>query len=245
MRHGSLFNGIGGFMMAAEWVGWENVFSCEIDKFCNKVAKYHFPNCIQHEDIRTTDFSIYRRKIDILTGGEPCQPHSIAGKKKGKEDERYLWPEYKRAIIEIQPRWIVNENVPGSVSNGVLDAKISELETLGYSWWAPFIIPASSVGANHTRKRVWLIAYTHSNGMEGCRNSKNIEFYRQGRKNSPTALFHQKKFAAGYSIESESELIRADDGLPDWKHRVKAIGNAIVPQVAYQIFKAIELFEKQ
>lgn len=160
MRH--LFNGIGGFGLAAHWMGWVNVMHCEIDPFCNRVMNYHFPNSYQHEDIRTTDFTIWRGRIDLITGGDPCQPSSVAGKRKGKEDERYLWPEYYRAVKEIRPRWIVNENVPGTVSNGILDQKISDLEDAGYSWWAPFIIPASAVGAPHKRDRVWLVAYAKS-----------------------------------------------------------------------------------
>lgn len=243
MRHGSVFNGIGGFQLAAQWMGWKNVFSCEIDEFCNKVTKYNFPNCIQHGDIRTTDFSIYKGQIDILTGGDPCQPSSRAGKRKGKEDERYLWLEKRRCIKEILPGWIVNENVTGTIENGILDEKISDLEIIGYTCWPPFIIPASAVGANHKRERVWLVAYANSNGMERCGICENPKEDRQGGKNSSSDLFNQKQFTPGYSSESESELIRADDGFPNWKYRIKAIGNAIVPQIAYEIFKAIESME--
>jgi DNA (cytosine-5)-methyltransferase 1 len=107
MKHAAIFNGIGGFQLAAAMMGWENTMSCEIDDFCNTITKYHFPNCIQHKDVRTTNFTIYRGLIDILTGGFPCQPYSNAGKRKGKEDERHLWPEMLRAIKEIQPGWVV------------------------------------------------------------------------------------------------------------------------------------------
>lgn len=92
MTHASLFSGIGGFDLAAEWAGWTNAFNCEIDPFCRKVLKYHFPNAEQYEDIRTTDFTVWKDRIDVLTGGFPCQPFSLAGKRRGTEDYRYLWP---------------------------------------------------------------------------------------------------------------------------------------------------------
>ena len=98
MRHGSLFSGIGGFDLAAEWMGWTNVFHCEWMEFPRKVLDYHFPDADSHIDICKTDFKKYANKIDILTGGFPCQPFSLAGKRKGTDDERYLWGEMLRAI---------------------------------------------------------------------------------------------------------------------------------------------------
>lgn len=93
MTHASLFSGIGGFDLAAEWAGWTNAFNCEIDPFCRKILKYHFPDAEQYGDIRTADFTIWRDRIDVLTGGFPCQPFSLAGKRKGTEDDRYPLPE--------------------------------------------------------------------------------------------------------------------------------------------------------
>ncbi len=116
MRHTSVFNGIGGFQLAAEWMGWENIMSCEIDEFCNKITKYYWPNCKQYEDIRKTDFTFWRGKTDVLTGGFPCQPFSHAGSRKGTNDNRYLWPEMLRAIDQSQPTFIVGENVTGILS---------------------------------------------------------------------------------------------------------------------------------
>jgi DNA (cytosine-5)-methyltransferase 1 len=164
MKHGSLFSGIGGFDLAAEWMGWENVFHCEIEKFPRKVLKYHFPKAISYEDIKQTDFTIHRGQIDILTGGFPCQPFSLAGKRKGTEDARNLWPEYHRAIREIQPRFVVGENVYGLVnwSGGLVFEQVqSDLENEGYQV-APVILPACSVGAPHKRERVWFVAYSES-----------------------------------------------------------------------------------
>ena len=111
MNHASLFSGIGGFDLAAEWMGWNNVFNCEWEEFPRKVLKHHFPNAIQHGDIKELDATSYAGRIDILTGGFPCQPYSLAGKRKGKEDERHLWPEMLRIIRECAPRYVVGENV--------------------------------------------------------------------------------------------------------------------------------------
>lgn len=121
LSHGSLFSGIGGFDLAAEWMGWENKFHCEIEEFPKRVLKYYWPNAKSYDDITKTDFTIWRGKIDILTGGFPCQPYSVAGKRLGKEDDRHLWPEMLRAIREIQPSWVVGENVSGLINwNGGL-----------------------------------------------------------------------------------------------------------------------------
>lgn len=172
MRHGSLFSGIGGFDLAAEWMGWENVFHCEISKFNQRILKYYWPNAISYDDIKKTDFTIHRGRIDIVTGGDPCQPHSVAGLGKGTADERFLWPQMFRAIREIQPAFIVNENVAGSVTNGVLDLKIDDLESEGYSCQA-FDIPAEAVGALHQRERIWLVAY-NANADTRCRVSAKV-----------------------------------------------------------------------
>src|SRR5690625_805792 len=106
MNHGSLFSGIGGFDLAAEWMGWENIFNCEIEELPRKILNHYWPDAISYEDIKKTDFTIHRGQIDILTGGFPCEPYSQAGKRLGKDDERHLWPEMLRAIREIAPTWI-------------------------------------------------------------------------------------------------------------------------------------------
>ena len=162
MNHASLFSGIGGFDLAAEWNGWNNVFNCEWEEFPRKVLKHHFPNAKQYEDIKDFNATEYRGRIDVLSGGFPCQPFSVAGKRKGTEDERHLWPEMLRVIGECQPRWVVGENVRGicSWSNGlVLEACYSDLENLGYSVQS-FIIPACATNAPHRRDRVWIVAHS-------------------------------------------------------------------------------------
>lgn len=172
MTHGSLFSGIGGFDLAAEWMGWENVFHCEWMPFPRQVLKYYWPKAISYENICTTDFTIHRGDIDILTGGFPCQPYSTAGKRLGKADERHLFPHMLRAIKEIQPRWVIGENVRGLVSwNGgmVFNEVCADLESEGYEV-QPFLIPAASVNAPHRRDRIWFVAYSKSQRREPQQN---------------------------------------------------------------------------
>jgi DNA (cytosine-5)-methyltransferase 1 len=176
MTHGSLFSGIGGFDLAAEWIGWENKFHCEWNTFGQQVLKYYWPNSISYNDITKTDFTIHRGTIDILTGGFPCQPYSSAGKRLGKEDERHLWPEMLRAIREIQPRWVVGENVLGLVnwSDGLVFHEVqADLEAQGYEV-QPYVLPAVSVNAPHRRDRVWFVAYSNLYGSNQCNSDNEI-----------------------------------------------------------------------
>ena len=193
--HGSLFSGIGGPEIAAEEMGWKNMFHCEINPFGRKILDYWFPNSKSYEDITKTNFTEWRGKINVLTGGFPCQPFSCAGQRKGAEDDRYLWPEMLRAIREIQPDWVVGENVAGILSMvqpgsetalgreeslfGEVDRKrilhrqeyvvetvCNDLEREGYSV-QPVVIPACAVGAPHRRDRVFFIAHRADAGVKG------------------------------------------------------------------------------
>jgi len=183
MRHGSLFSGIGGFDLAAEWMGWENIFHCEWMEFPRKVLDYHFPDADSHIDICKTDFKKYANKIDILTGGFPCQPFSLAGKRKGTDDERYLWGEMLRAIQEIKPKFVIAENVFGitNIDGGLVFEQVClDLETEGYEV-QPFIIPAASKNAPHRRDRCWFIAYANGNdGRSTDRESRCEESKTNG-----------------------------------------------------------------
>jgi DNA (cytosine-5)-methyltransferase 1 len=257
MTHGSLFSGIGGFDLAAEWMGWENVFHCEWNPFGQKVLKYYWPNAISYHDITKTDFTIHRGAIDILTGGFPCQPYSAAGKRLGKEDERHLWPSMLRAIREIQPRWIVGENVLGLVNwnGGMVFGEVhDDLEREGYEVQS-FLIPAASVGAPHQRYRVFFVAINAENancfGQEWRMHeskSKNANGKQLGESNAPIMQSPSWK-----NFPTEYPLCYGNDGISNrldgitfskWRtESIKAGGNAIVPQVVYQIFKAIEKFE--
>jgi DNA (cytosine-5)-methyltransferase 1 len=181
MNHGSLFSGIGGFDLAAEWAGWENVFHCEWNPFGQKVLKHYWPQAESFNDITKTDFTPYANKIDILTGGFPCQPYSSAGKRKGKEDERHLWPEMLRAIREIRPRWVVGENVLGLInwSRGLVFHEVQDdLETAGYEV-QPFLLPAAAVGAPHRRDRIWFIAYSNSARLQKARTEQQTTRFEQ------------------------------------------------------------------
>lgn len=128
MNHASLFSCIGGFDLAAREVGWNNVFQCEIDPFCQSVLKYYFPKTVLYEDIKRTDFTSWKGKIDVLTGGFPCQPFSVAGQRKGADDDRYLWPEMLRVIRETRPLWVIGENVAG-ITNMVQPGSETDVET--------------------------------------------------------------------------------------------------------------------
>jgi len=164
MTHGSLFSGIGGFDLAAQWMGWENKFHCEWNEFGQKVLHHYWPEAELFKDITKSDFKKYHGTIDIISGGFPCQPYSMAGKRLGKEDDRHLWPEMLRVIREVRPRWVVGENVLGLVNwNGglVFHEVQTDLEAEGYEV-QPYVLPAAAVGAPHRRDRVWFVAYAKS-----------------------------------------------------------------------------------
>jgi DNA (cytosine-5)-methyltransferase 1 len=173
MNHASLFSGIGGFDLAAEWMGWTNVLHCERDPFCQRVLQYHFPNAKTYNDVKTFDGTEWRGRVDILTGGFPCQPYSSAGKRLGKDDERHLWPQMCRIISEVAPAYVVGENVRGLLNwNGgvVFEEVCADLEAMGYEVWTG-ILPAAGVGAPHRRDRVWWVA-TNSNNYRTMRGSQ-------------------------------------------------------------------------
>lgn len=156
-----MFSGIRGFDLAAEKAGWKNVASVEIDESLNRRFKKIYPHAIQHTDIRTTDFTPYRGIVDVVSGGFPCQPYSSAGQRKGTEDERHLWPEMLRGVREIQPQWVVGENVRGIVSWSkglVFEQMCADLENEGYEV-QPFVLPAASINAPHERYRCWFVAH--------------------------------------------------------------------------------------
>lgn len=291
MRHGSLFSGIGGFDLAAEWMGWENIFHCEWMPFPRQVLHYYFPKSISYEDITKTDFTIHKGSIDILTGGFPCQPYSSAGKRLGKEDERHLWPHMLRVISEVKPTYVVGENVRGLTNwNGgmVFEEVCVDLESCGYEV-QPILLPACAVGAPHRRDRVWFIAKNTNNiRQHKCECDNEINTSERGeyafndidqndgstitsdtnciryecrqerestKKKSQSYNQQFKRFNEFYRTNfemfpSQSPICSGDDGLPTqldgitfskWRQEsIKGYGNAIVPQVAYEIFKVIQ-----
>ena len=286
--HASLFSGIGGAELSASWLGWDNVFHCEIQEFQRKVLEYWFPNSISYEDITKTDFTEWRGCIDVLTGGFPCQPFSFAGKRKGAEDDRYLWTEMLRAIREIQPTWIVGENVNGLLSmvqpgeevkmgrtddlfeenyiyrteqQFTIEAICEDLVYAGYSV-QPFVIPACAVGAPHRRDRVWIVARLTI-------DTKCERWAKGGNEYGKSEISQEKECRAeqfsgtdspqGWwrNFPTQSPVCSRDDGLPfrlanltisfpKWRSKsIEALGNAWVPQVAYEIFKAIENYDSE
>lgn len=154
-----LFSGIGGFSLGLERAGMETVAFCEIDPFCQKVLKKHWPRVPILEDVRKIDGDEFRGSINVICGGYPCQPFSVAGKRAGQDDDRHLWPEVARLVSEIRPRWFIGENVAGHITMG-LDNVLSDLEELGYTVEPPLVIPAVALDAKHRRDRVWIIAHT-------------------------------------------------------------------------------------
>ena len=329
LTHLSLFSGIGGLDLAAEWAGIQTVGQCEWADYPTSILEKHWPNIPRWKDIRTlTGESFYertgRRTVDIISGGFPCQPFSIAGKRRGKEDDRYLWPEMVRVIKELRPTWVIGENVAGIVRMALSDI-LSELESCGYRTRA-FLIPACAVGARHRRYRVAIVARSDNGGRiygqdevhtaEGrkktqckpkqcCEDVSNAKSKRQQwnwetrdekcdtrRKkgeskrysfisgtNNGLCEWKEEKIQPGRNTsyccstkrgwttepvlggvadgfsgwmdgnpiinywKKEPDIPRTASGISNRKERLKCLGNAVVPQQFFPIFKAIAEIE--
>lgn len=235
MKHLDLFSGIGGFALAAQWAGIETVAFCEIDDFACKVLNKNFPDVPVHRDIRELDGSLYAG-IDLITGGYPCQPFSEAGKRKGAEDDRHLWPEMLRVVKQARPAFIIAENVVGHITLG-LDNVLNDLEREGYAA-RPLIIPACAVDSPHRRDRVWILAYAEG---ERCNNGDDRTNKRttDRKKYAPSDACGAFSWLETGQWACEPAVPRVVNGLPDRLDRNKALGNAIVPQVAYEILRCI------
>lgn len=273
--HLDLFSGIGGFALAARWAGFRTIGFCDNEPFAQAVIRKHWPEVPIHGDIKALDGTAYRG-VTLLTGGFPCQPFSNAGKRRGKDDDRYLWPEMLRVIQEAKPTWVVGENVVGIIGLA-LDQVCSDLEAEGYEV-EPIIIPACGVDAPHRRNRVWIIAggggamwptpRTPSGGPDnsakrlrpsGHRGTTNllgsVLANPQGQQSSSddnrseqTETFEsqQGEFRGSdcgkmreRNWATEPSVGRVANGIPYGMDRLKGLGNAIVPQVAYEILKVI------
>jgi len=312
MKHLGLFEGIGGFSLAARWAGWQTPVMVEWNPYCQAVLKKNFPDATIFGDIRQFDGTAYAGQIDIITGVFPCQPFSTAGKRAGTDDDRYLWPEMLRVIREVAPTWVVGENVAGILSmdgGRVFAGILADLENAGYSTEV-YIIPAIGVGAPHRRDRVWIVAHRDNIQRDGGRGAWNgraepsnensgdtwntkiagkakVGRIREGqasnsvgvdevasytfnhtsqrqRRNGGQILRKQEPGGCGAGHWSEhwykvaTRICGMDDGLPAGvdgigdvpkattkgkAHRLEALGNAIVPQIAFQIFSAINMAE--
>lgn len=299
LTHLSLFSGIGGFDIAAEWAGFKTVCFVEIDPFCQKVLRKHWPDVPLIEDIKdvtkekimayaesarwpswTSKGFIGRcgevagngrnngePTVDLITAGVPCQPISVAGKRRGEEDDRWLWPETIRVLSEVRPAWACFENPAGILTMG-FDNLLSQMEECGYETQA-FIVPACAVNAPHRRHRVWIVAYNECLGWNEGVISQTVQPTEQEPKgqnleqlckvvantegeSSPwsdnTDIGRARQVqSGGISGESrgldqwavEPDVGRVAHGVPDRVDRLKALGNAVVPQCAYPILKAI------
>lgn len=283
LPHLSLFSGIGGVDLAAEWAGFQTVGQVERDPYCRKVLQKNFQNTHIWNDIHDLTIDTYRghcgeQSPTLLSGGFPCQPFSVAGKQKSTADDRYLWPEMFRVVQELRPTWILGENVPGIISLA-LDDVLSDLEGAGYSCRA-FLIPACGVGALHKRDRCFIVAksgiladgetrqtagtigkkgkswYYVSGGSLRCRSEKsnmhisnpNNERCKECDSSPITGGSGFHPWAAdprGMQWEVEPAVGRVVDGIPSGVDRLRALGNAVVPQQVYPILQGIANIENE
>ena len=240
MRHLDLFSGIGGFALAARWSGFETVAFCEIDQYCQKVLAKHWPQVPIYSDIKKlTRQGLESDGIsqpDIITGGFPCQPFSVAGKQRGQDDNRHLWSEMLRIISELHPAWGVGENVSGFVRLG-LDDCLSDLESQGYAVQS-FIIPACAVNASHRRDRVWIFANSNGERMETDRRSSQTK--KAERKPFKADQCSLSRRSADREWKLKPSMARVVHGIPHRVDRLKGLGNAVVPQLVHNLFEIIK-----
>ena len=225
---GSLFSGIGGLDLGLERAGMKVIWQSELDPYASRVLAKHWPDVPNLGDITKVDWSAVERP-DLICGGFPCQPWSVAGRRLGKEDERWLWPEFAGCVRHVRPDYVLVENVPGLLVGGLGDV-LGGLAEMGFDAdWA--CLPAAAVGAPHLRWRVFVLAYSSGKGLQGL--------YQAGRRihlqSAPPDSRRQ--------WSTEPDMARVANGLP---HRVdgriprtKALGNAVVPQVAEYIGRLI------
>ena len=295
-----LFSGIGGFSLGLEWAGFETAAFCEFDQEAQKVLRKNWPEVPIFSDVRTLtkqelqDNGIY--DIRLICGGYPCQPFSLAGERRGAEDDRHLWPEMFRLVKELRPDWVIGENVAGHINMG-LDEVLADLEAAGYTA-RPFVIPACAVDAHHRRDRVWIVAHANSdsesNGSKheqrmventssrprrdsesitgrqdneaersqdtdkAARPSENVAYSqcqrRQGqgpfRDAFNTETQRQGQTAQPFNGSErpvwlpEPNVGRVANGVPRRSHRLKQLGNAVVPQVVEKIGQMIMKIER-
>ena len=248
MKALSLFSGVGGLDLAAEWAGIEVKAFCEIEPFCQFVLRKHWPSVPIFDDIyelRGRDVE----PVDIVYGGAPCQPFSVAGKGLGEKDERHLWPEMYRLIGELTPRWVVFENVPGIIRRG-LDFVLSDMETANYTSW-PICYGVDLFNGEHKRERVFVVS-RRSIDESDRQTSSNVEEFGVEELRSTGECFTHPLVKSLLPLgtrdgkwEVEPDVRRAVHGISRRVDRLRALGNAVVPQQAYPIFKAIVEMERR
>lgn len=228
-----LFAGIGGFSLAARWAGMETKAFCERDPYCKRVLRKNFgEDIIIDDDIRTMDGKPYRGAVDIVCGGFPCQPFSVAGRRTGTSDERYLWPDMLRVINECRPRYVLGENVTHLDGMG-LASIASDLEASGYGVTV-FDIPACSVELPTMERHLWIVAASNRERPQG---GKRVALPWQCQVPREFSRDNTREFER-WAVPA-SRVCGVAERIPDRVDRIKALGNAIVPQVAYVILCAI------
>ena len=276
LKHVDIFSGIGGFPLGFEWAGLsEPSMFCEIDPWCRQVLGKHWPTVPITNDVKelANDPENLVPDCDILTGGYPCQPFSVAGKQKAHEDDRHLWPYLYQIITRKRPTYAVLENVYGHIGLG-LDTVLLDLEAEGYTT-RTFVVPACSVNAPHRRDRLWIVAYSDGKGLEGRKDSRDFEeegqinneqstrcsdrttvAYSDSQRGSCRSTWREDAEDVGQSSrgegnyrsrveawESEPNVGRVANGIPKRVDRLRGLGNAIVPQIAMQIGLTIKEME--
>ena len=255
MKVGSLFAGIGGFDLGLERAGFEIAWQVEIDPYCQRVLAKHWPRVKRYGDIKAIDWATLE-PVDLMCGGFPCQPFSLAGKRRGTADDRYLWPAMLSGIQQLQPTWIIGENVPGLVGP-VLDTVLSDLETAGYDVQT-LAVPACAFDSSHIRQRIWIVAYSEKHGRvtegrssSGCEGESeqplqtmadsSIEQWDRWRdwtcgwEREPQEALRDARERGrqeAWMSVPESLLGRVAHGVPARVDRLRGLGNAIVPHIA-------------
>lgn len=248
LTHLSLFTGIGGLDLAAEWAGFQTVGQCELADYPIKVLEKHWSHVERWKDIHELSANeFYRRteiekgKLTCISGGFPCQPHSVAGLRRASSDERDLWSEYRRVVDEIRPQWVVAENVRGllsSESGRFFRGILRDFANLGYDvGWCCY--RAADVGAIHARERIAIIAHTNSQRLEGMCKGPAYRREQQTCEHSSREIENWQRLSNLY----EPKLLRSHHGIPNYVDRIRCLGNAVVPQQFYPIFKAIAEIE--
>ena len=256
LTHVSLFTGYAGFDLALKLTGIEHrtILYVEIEKYCQEIIRQRIRDGFLDDapiwsDVRTLDGRLFVGKVDILTAGFPCQPHSVAGSRKGSADERNLWPDTFRLISEMGPKCVILENVPGILTNGYAGTVIGELSEIGYDCeWR--VVGAYEVNAPHTRERLWIIASYSSPQRRNYRITANRRnaisdntFWIAAKDCRNWARWQRwlkQNVSDGHWCKNEAVFCGMDDGTPEWMESIEAIGNGIVPAVAAKFLNLVD-----
>jgi DNA (cytosine-5)-methyltransferase 1 len=262
VRVGSLFSGIGGFDLGFERAGMQIAWQVEIDSFCQSVLAKHWPNVSKYRDIKEIKEGELQ-KVDLICGGFPCQPFSVAGKQRGKEDDRYLWPEMLRIIQDVRPRWVVGENVP-NITRLALDNVISDLERENYTCQT-FRLAACSLKGSHKRERIWIVAYSNSSGLQGYGGlQEHPNQFHTEQRGSTINRERQFEPCLGGNVDGVSSWLdkypsvalkgekqytyeppRIAHNIPERINRLKALGNSVYVPLVELIGRSIMLVERR